>query len=220
MDTGGMSGAPGQERTGGGDGGLAGVRRHLGTLPNQLTASRLALVPVLWGLALLGEPVWLGIGVMAASITDMLDGYLSRRWNQTSEFGARLDSIADHLLAVSTTLWLVLLRPFFFREQRWPLILWSAFALLVLLVSWLKFRRFVNLHLYTSKVAVILAFVFGVPLLVLGRYNRVHFWITLVACTLAAVESLIVILTRDRVDENIGSVLIERRRRAHTEPQR
>jgi len=207
-----MSGAPGKERAGSGEGGLAALRRHLGTLPNQLTASRLALVPVLWGLALLGEPVWLGIGVMAASITDMLDGYLSRRWNQTSEFGARLDSIADHLLAVSTTLWLVLLRPFFFREQRWPLILWGAFALLVLLVSWLKFRRFVNLHLYTSKVAVILAFLFGVPLLILGRYNRVHFWITLVVCTLAAVESLIVILTRDRVDENIGSILIQRKR--------
>ena len=207
-----MSGAPGKERTGGGGGGPAALRRHLRTLPNQLTASRLALVPVLWGLALLGQPVWLGIGVMAASITDMLDGYLSRRWNQTSEFGARLDSIADHLLAVSTILWLVLLRPFFFREQRWPLILWSIFALLVLLVSWLKFRRFVNLHLYTSKVAVILAFLFGVPLLILGRYDRVHFWITLAACTLAAVESLIVILTRDRVDENIGSILVKRRR--------
>jgi phosphatidylglycerophosphate synthase len=198
-------------RTGVGRGGLAELRRELGTLPNLLTASRLVLLPVLWGLALLGEAVWLGIGVMAASITDMLDGYLSRRWNQTSEFGARLDSVADHLLAVSTTLWLVLLRPFFFREQKWALILWAAFALLVLLVSWLKFRRFVNLHLYTSKAAVILAFLFGVPLLVLGRYHPVHFWITLAACTLAAAESLAVILTRDRVDENIGSILVRRR---------
>ena len=199
-----------KERMGAGRGGLAGLRRELSTLPNQLTASRLALLPVLWGLAILGQPVWLGIGVMVASITDMLDGWLSRRWNQTSEFGARLDSVADHLLAVSTTLWLVLLRPFFFREQRWPLIVWSVFALLVLLVSWLKFRRFVNLHLYTSKVAVILAFLFGVPLLVLGRYHPVHFWITLIACSLAALESLIVILTRDRVDENIGSILVRR----------
>jgi phosphatidylglycerophosphate synthase len=213
MDGGGMRGGTREERTGGGGrGSLAEVRRQLGTLPNQLTAARLALVPVLWGVALLGQPVWLGLGVMAASITDMLDGWLSRRWNQTSEFGARLDSVADHLLAISTTLWLVLLRPFFFREQRWPLIVWGAFSVLVLLVSWLKFRRFVNLHLYTSKVAVILAFLFGVPLLVLGRYNHAHFWITLAACTLAAVESLIVILTRDRVDENIGSILVQRRR--------
>ena len=50
MNTGEMSEAPGRGRTGG----LAGLRRNLGTLPNQLTASRLALVPVLWVVALLG----------------------------------------------------------------------------------------------------------------------------------------------------------------------
>jgi phosphatidylglycerophosphate synthase len=212
MKTGEMSGAARKGRTDGRRFGPAELRRELRTLPNQLTALRLVLVPVLWGVALLGEPVWLGWGVLAASVTDMLDGWLSRRWNQTSEFGARLDSVADHLLAVSTTLWLVLLRPFFFREQRWPLILWAVFALLVLLVSWLKLRRFVNLHLYTSKAAVILAFLFGIPLLILGRYNAVHFWITLAVCTLAAAESLAIILTRDRVDENIGSILIRRKR--------
>jgi phosphatidylglycerophosphate synthase len=199
------------ERTGGGWGGVAELRRQLRTVPNQLTAARLALVPVLWVVALLGRPVWLGVGVMVASATDMLDGWLSRRWNQTSEFGSRLDSVADHLLAVSTTLWLVLLRPFFFREQRWPLIAWAAFALFVLLVSWLKFRRVVNLHLYTSKAAVILAFLFGIPLLLFGRYSHAHFWITLAVCSLAAAESLAVILTRKRVDENIGSILLRKR---------
>lgn len=199
------------ERTAGRRGGVAELRRHLRTLPNQLTASRLVLLPVLWALALLHQPVWLGIGVAAAATTDMLDGYLSRRWHQTSAFGARLDAVADHLLAVSTTLWLVMVRPFFFREQKWPLVAWSVFALLVLGVSWLKFRRAVNLHLYTSKAAVILAFLFAIPLLILGRYSRVQFWITLAVCTLAAAESLAIILTRDRVDENIGSLLRRRR---------
>ena len=206
----GMSGVSG-ERTGGRRGFLAELRRNLGTLPNQLTASRLVLLPVLWALALLDEPVWLGIGVAVASATDMLDGYLSRRWNQTSAFGARLDATADHLLALSTTLWLVMLRPFFFREQKWPLIAWAVFAVLVLLVSWLKFRRAVNLHLYTSKAAVILAFLFAIPLLILGRYSHLQFYLTLAACTLAAAESLAIILTRDRVDENIGSILRKRR---------
>src|SRR5688572_7026747 len=84
-----MSEIPVEKRA---DGALAELRRQLGTVPNQLTAARLALVPVLWAVALLGEPVWLGVGVIVASVTDMLDGWLSRRWNQTSEFGARLDS--------------------------------------------------------------------------------------------------------------------------------
>ncbi|HEX8242298.1 MAG TPA: CDP-alcohol phosphatidyltransferase family protein [Longimicrobium sp.] len=195
---------------------LAELRRNLSTLPNQLTALRLATVPVLWVLVLFGHPVWVGIGVMVAAATDVLDGYLSRRWNQTSEFGSRMDSVADHLLAISMTLWLVLLRPFLFREQRWPLIAWAAFALMVLLVSWLKFRRFVDLHLYSSKGAVSLSWLFGIPLLVLGRYPgwQAQFWITITACFIAAAESLAVILTRDRVDEHIGSILFRRRRRS------
>jgi phosphatidylglycerophosphate synthase len=192
----------------------ASLRRQLSTVPNQITATRLALVPVLWVLAVLDRPVWLGVGVAVAGATDVLDGWLSRRWQQESEFGSRLDSAADHLLAISVTLWLVLLRPFFFREQRWPLIVWSAFALLVLAVSWVRFRRFVDLHLYSGKAAVFLSFCFAIPLLVLGRYSRLQFWITLAACTLAAAEALLVVLTRDQVDERMGSIVLSRRRRA------
>jgi phosphatidylglycerophosphate synthase len=191
---------------------LAALRRRLSTLPNQLTAARLALVPVLWLLAVLHRPAWLGLGVAVAAATDVLDGWLSRRWHQTSDFGSRLDSVADHLLAISVTLWLVLLRPFFFREQTWPLIAWSAFALFVLAVSWVKFRRFVDLHLYTSKAAVFLAFCFGIPLLVFGRYSHVQFWITLGACFLSALESLLVILTSREVDEHRGTLLRRARR--------
>lgn len=194
-------------------GALAEVGRQLRLIPNQLTAARLALVPVLWALAIFNRPVWLGIGVIVAATTDVLDGYLSRRLHQTSEFGSRLDSAADHLLTISITLWMVLLRPFFFREQKWALIAWSAFALFVLGVSWLKFRRFVDLHLYTAKIAVVLAFCFAIPLLVLGRYSRLQFYVTLGACFLSGAESLIVILTRDSVDEHIGSIVLRRGRK-------
>lgn len=187
------------------------LRSNLATVPNQLTALRLASVPLLWVLAVLGMPVWVGIGLIAASLTDLLDGWLSRRWNQTSDFGSRLDSVADHLLATSTAIWLAMLRPFFFREQKWPLIAWAVFALFVLAVSWVKFRRMVDLHLYSAKVAVVMAFLFGIPLLVLGRYSRLQFWVTFAVCGFAAVEALAVILTRDRVDEHLGTVFRRRR---------
>lgn len=191
----------------------AALRRHLGTLPNQITATRLAMVPLLWVLAILNRPVWLGIGVAVAGATDVLDGWLSRRWHQTSDFGSRLDSVADHFLAISVTLWLVLLRPFFFREQKWALIAWSAFALMVLAVSWIRFRRAVDLHLYSAKAAVFLSFCFGIPLLVTGRYSHPQFWLTIGACTLAAAEALAVILTSSEVDEHLGSIVLRARRR-------
>lgn len=191
---------------------LARLKRNLSLVPNQLSLLRLALVPILWGVALTGRPVWVGVGVAVAATTDYLDGYLSRKWNQTSEFGSRIDSIADHLLAISTALWMAILRPEFYFEQRWPMIGWAAFALFVLAVSWIKFRRFVDLHLYTSKLAVVMAFLFAIPLLIFGDYHPAHFYLTWAACLLAAAEALYVILTRDRVDEHIGTVLRRRKR--------
>src|ERR1044072_8510251 len=96
---------------------LAVLARNLRTIPHQLTLLRLLMGPGLWGLGVMGQPVWGGVGGAAAATTDMLDGYLSRKWNQTSVFGSRMDSVADHLLAISTTPCVALLRPHFFHEQ-------------------------------------------------------------------------------------------------------
>ena len=70
-------------------------------LPNLLTLSRIAAVPLLVALAALRDP-WADFGAClvfsAAAITDYFDGKLAREWKQTSNFGRMLDPIADKLL--------------------------------------------------------------------------------------------------------------------------
>jgi phosphatidylglycerophosphate synthase len=81
------------------------------TIPNALSLSRMAGVPVLFILIHVEPKAWfVGLYVVLA-LTDWLDGLLARRWNQTSEFGSMLDTIGDVALYMSTAYFIIVLFP-------------------------------------------------------------------------------------------------------------
>lgn len=72
------------------------------TLPNLLSMLRLALVPVFLYL-LLHERYFLAIVMLAvSSLTDYLDGYFARKFDQVTRLGQLLDPAADRLYIFST----------------------------------------------------------------------------------------------------------------------
>ena len=81
------------------------------SLPNLLTYGRIAAVPALVACLhfMLGDTArWAAFSLfVAASITDWLDGYLARAWQQQSTLGRMLDPIADKLLVGTALLMLV-----------------------------------------------------------------------------------------------------------------
>jgi cardiolipin synthase len=84
------------------------------SIPNILTCARIAAIPVVVGCvyaqSIMDGPLWLrwvALAVfIAAAITDFLDGYYARIWDQQSAFGRMLDPIADKLLVASCLLML------------------------------------------------------------------------------------------------------------------
>jgi cardiolipin synthase len=79
-------------------------------LPNLLTLSRIAVIPLLVGAFYLPLPwaEWISCGLFAAACaTDWLDGHLARKWQQHSAFGRFLDPIADKLLVSIALMMLV-----------------------------------------------------------------------------------------------------------------
>ncbi len=79
-------------------------------MPNLLTYGRIAAVPAIVAVYYLGSNTgrWLALAIfIAASITDFLDGYFARIWQQQSAIGRMLDPIADKLLVATALLLLV-----------------------------------------------------------------------------------------------------------------
>ncbi|WP_271893565.1 CDP-alcohol phosphatidyltransferase family protein [Candidatus Phyllobacterium onerii] len=71
------------------------------TIPNYITIFRFILVPFIVMALLSGYVGAALIGFVIAGVSDGIDGFIARRYNQGSELGAYLDPIADKLLLVS-----------------------------------------------------------------------------------------------------------------------
>jgi CDP-diacylglycerol--glycerol-3-phosphate 3-phosphatidyltransferase len=95
----------------------------LTNLPNLLTLVRIFLVPLLvavlveqnfrisWGSRVVVANDFLALIVfLAAALTDLLDGYLARRWKQVTTVGTLLDPVADKLLISAALVSLVQIR--------------------------------------------------------------------------------------------------------------
>ena len=140
--------------------------RGIWTLPNALSALRLALVPVFLWLVLGPEADgWALAVLMFSGVTDWLDGWLARRLDQYSVVGQILDPVADRLYILAVVLGLAL------REViPW----WLAVSLpLRDLLMWglvpiLRTRGYSSLPVHFLGKAATFNLLYAFPLLLLG----------------------------------------------------
>ena len=79
-------------------------------LPNKLTLLRIILIPVFMVVLYLGFPsaTWVALAIfIIASLTDLLDGKIARKYNLVTDFGKFADPLADKMLVTAAMLWFV-----------------------------------------------------------------------------------------------------------------
>ena len=125
-------------------------------IPNLLSSLRIVLCLPLLLVDAMTVPFW--VLYVTAGATDLLDGFLARRWGVESKFGARLDSLADFVfvLAVGYKLlpWLKL-----------PATLWMMIGIIALvkvvnaICSYVVRHRIEYLHTKANKLTGFLLFI-------------------------------------------------------------
>ena len=164
-------------------------------IPNLLSLYRLLSFPFIMAFVYLGyESLFVTLFVIN-QITDILDGYIARKFNLQTAVGSLLDSYADIGSYVIAIYGIITFRPELFEV---PYRYW-LFTFLFCYVSQigiclLKFKRMaIGLHLYANKVT---GYVQGSFLVVLFAYQLVEpfFYVMIVVGILAEIECLAITL--------------------------
>ena len=125
-------------------------------IPNFLSASRIALCLPLLLVDAMTLPFW--VLYLIAGLTDILDGFLARRWGVERKFGARLDGLADFVFVLAVGYKL-------FPWLKLPAALWIMIGLIALvkivnaISAYVVKRRIEFLHTKANKLTGFLLFV-------------------------------------------------------------
>jgi len=187
--------------------GLSETVNKLRYLPNAISIVRLSTVPVLAWLALSGAErpfAWL---LLFAGSTDMLDGWLARKYGWESKIGAMLDSAADISLVLIVLFAVWTLHPNIFVYHSpiiWAVVgIWSVTNIGGLI----RYRKLASFHTGFARFGL---FMFGMFILVLFFYGFVP-WLLYtcgIICFLAGVESFILVLLIDKWTPNLRGGLL------------
>jgi len=158
------------------------------TWPNMLTASRIAMAPVLIALILSVQPVaFLGLFVIAL-LTDFADGFLARRLHQQTPLGARLDTLADMAMGLSGLTAAFVLWPHITARECEFVVAATLFLLSPCVAGLMKYGRATSYHTWSAKTATASL---GITAIIL--YSEGPSWpfhIAVVVAAVAAVEEV------------------------------
>ena len=171
-------------------------------------------MPLLLWLAYHGHRESFAWLLVAAGTTDILDGWLARKFGWVSRAGALLDSIADVLLVLVTLYGVWMLHRYVITDH--PIVIWSVFSIWFVAhdVALLRYGRLASFHTWFARFGLVLFGLFAIFLFffefVVGFYYAAG-----AICFLGGVENLIMILLLPQWTPNIHGGLLEllRRRR-------
>ena len=152
-------------------------------IPNILSASRIALCLPLLLVDAMTVPFWVLYAI--GGTTDMLDGFLARRWGVESKFGARLDSLADFVFVLAVGYKL-------FSWLKLPTALWMMIGLIATvktvnaISAYIVKHRLAFLHTKANKLT---GFLFFICMMTVGKsYFIPVTWIVACVALFAAIQ--------------------------------
>lgn len=172
---------------------------------NTLTLFRMISSPVLIYLLFINSAAfkWL---ILAAFITDILDGFLARYWKVTSKLGAILDSLADDILFIVLLVAIVVWHPSVFTDHTTILSITLILFFIKMAALYLRHKKIISgMHTYLTKAAAFMQALFFLFCIFFGPHSILFY--SAIYCTIFALAEEIIIISTFRIlKENIKGI--------------
>ena len=168
-------------------------KENIYNIPNALSFYRLLTFPLILWFIYTGKENLFAIFLCVNLITDILDGLIARVFNLKTEFGAKLDSLADNGTFIAAFIGIFTFKMEVMSQSIWMLWLFIAFFITGLILSFIKFKQYPSLHLYTTKIGGYIQGIFIFVLFAWG-YNNYLFYIAMIAGYISHIEEIIILL--------------------------
>ncbi len=171
--------------------------KHL-NIPNILSLYRLLSFPVVLFFILTNRESVFVILLVINLITDILDGAIARIYHLQTEFGAKLDSLADDGTIILAILGVVYFKLEEFAPYFQSFLIFLTFYFIIMVISLIKFRRFPGMHLYSAKVGAYLQGLFFFVLFVFD-FNSVFYYTVIIFSIASLIENMIIMLLKSEM---------------------
>jgi cardiolipin synthase len=172
------------------------------TIPNMITSYRLLMVPVILYFAISGREKLFAIFLVINLLTDIVDGYIARRFKMETEIGAKLDSFADNFSYVLAFIGFFIFKMDDFRPHIVSFSIFISMLLLTVIVPLIKFRKFPSFHLYITKIGGYIQGAFFICLFTIGFITPFYYFM-IVWGILGAVECIAIDLIIPEMRSNV-----------------
>jgi len=166
-------------------------------IANYITALRIVFGVLILTAAYYNNLSMLLLFYLIAVLTDLLDGYVARKYRCSSKFGAKFDIIADNILVFFVGLAIGMIRPDIIYQYSYVLLTLSSYFILVNLISIYKTKKPIFLRTYSANIAAIIF-----PIVIFSIFffeNTLIIRLYTLIMLFSLSEKLIIQLTKKRV---------------------
>lgn len=171
-------------------------------LPNLISLYRLVSFPFLLYLIYIENESLFALLLCINLISDIIDGLIARTFKLQTEFGARLDSIADWGTYILAFLGIYQFKMEEHQADFWLLYVFIGLIIFYNIFSFIKFRRLPSLHMFSAKIGGYLQGIYFFSLFAFGFYPPI-FYLAMIWGWVSSIEEIIILIYLKKLRSNV-----------------